>query len=102
MSSKLIGEYQIHKNTLKGIDNQYLICKRKQPTAKKPTFYLLDLTTKKTKYISSLYPKTDINLECVDQYELEYNRKYYLLSINNCNSSASINSTYTINNVELV
>jgi hypothetical protein len=102
MDSKLIGEYQFIKNTLKSIDNQFLICKRKQPTIRKPTYYLLQQIGKKTRYISSLYPKTDINLECVDRYELEYNRKYYLLSINNCNSSASINSIYTINNMELV
>lgn len=101
MIPKLIGEYQICKNTLKGADNQYLICKRKQPTTRKPTYYLLEQIGKKTRYISSLYPKTDIKQECVDRYELEYNRKYYLLSINNCKSSASINSTYTINNVEL-
>jgi hypothetical protein len=102
MLPKLIGEYQIHKNTLKGAENQYLICKRKQPTSRKPTYYLLEQIGKKTRYISSLYQKAGVNLECVDQYELEYNRKYYLLTINNCKSSASINSTYTINNVELV
>jgi hypothetical protein len=99
MIPKLIGEYQICKNTLKGAENQYLICKRKHPTSRKPTYYLLDQTGKTNKYISSLYQKAGINLECVDQYELEYNRKYYLLTINNCTSSASINYTNTIINV---
>jgi hypothetical protein len=100
MSSKLIGDYQLSKSNLIGNNQIFVFCTRKHPTPTKPKYYLLHKIGNKFTYISSLY-QTDSKSECVSSYTFDFKENNYMLDINNCSSTAFINSINAINNMEL-
>lgn len=61
-------------NKLHTDTHQYLISQRKKVTPQKTKFFLLKLTPKGKKYISSLYGE-------YPDFELEYNGKRYTLTL---------------------
>lgn len=99
MSSKLIGDYQLSKSELIGNNQIFVFCTRKHPTPTKPKYYLLQKIGNKFTYISSLYQTN--KSECVSSFTFDFKENNYMLDINNCNSTALINSITPINNMEL-
>jgi hypothetical protein len=80
MNSNLIGQYQIDKSNLIGINAHLVIGSRKHPTANKPKNYLLlKISPTQYKFISSLYPIQPIE---ANRYTFDHSGINYILELN--------------------
>lgn len=82
---KFVGEYQKEKNVLtNGQGLKLLIANRSNTSQTKTPLFLLDKSTPKGSYISSLYPLSDC------EYRLDFKGVKYELKIDNNTNKAHI------------
>ena len=88
----LVGLYKLEKNYLlstdKAVNRKLLLTSRINISAKKPVHFLLDKSTPKGSYISSLFWVSDNT--GIDTYNFDYNSVKYILTIDKDNQIAEI------------
>jgi hypothetical protein len=88
----LVGLYKLEKNYLlstdKAVNRKLLLTSRINISAKKPVHFLLDKSTPKGSYISSLFWVSDNT--GIDTYNFDYKSVKYILTIDKDNQIAEI------------
>ena len=88
----LVGLYKLEKNYLlstdKSVNRKLLLTSRINISAKKPVHFLLDKSTPKGSYISSLFWVSDNT--GIDTYNFDYKSVKYILTIDKDNQIAEI------------
>lgn len=88
----LVGLYKLEKNYLlstdKAVNRKLLLTSRINISAKKPVHFLLDKSTPKGSYISSLFWVSDNT--GIDTYNFDYKNVKYILTIDKDNQIAEI------------
>ena len=93
MTTNLVGQYQIANSTLFKQDQsiKLVLGSRSKPTPTKPKFYLLEhAKAGQFKYVSSLYPASEMAENGFQTYSMDYQGRPMILTINREKGLATI------------